>query len=55
MVSHQALLIMYSPKLFSLWYLTDTLEIKGSNQIVIKSDTAAMVDIEIRIGEVLDQ
>ena len=46
----QTKLILYSPKLYALRYLTETFEV-GSNQIVIQPDPAATVDIEIRIGE----
>ena len=49
--SDQTVLIVYSPKLYALRYLTDTFGIRGSNQIIIKPDPAATVDIEIRIGE----
>ena len=49
--SEQTVLIVYSPKLYALRYLTDTFGITGSNQIIIKPDPAATVDIEIRIGE----
>jgi len=34
-----------------LRYLIDTFGITGSNQIIIKPDPSATVDIEIRIGE----
>jgi hypothetical protein len=49
--SEQTVLIVYSPKLYALRYLKDTFGVTGSNQIVIKPDPAAAVDIEIRIGE----
>ncbi|MBI5954877.1 MAG: LCP family protein [Chloroflexi bacterium] len=49
--SQQTVLIVYSPKLYALRYLTDTFGGAGSNQIVFKPDPAATVDIEIRIGE----
>jgi LCP family protein required for cell wall assembly len=48
--SNQTKLILYSPKLYALRYLTETFGL-GSNQIVIQLDLAATVDIEIRIGE----
>jgi hypothetical protein len=48
--SEQTALIVYSPKLYALRYLTETFGV-GSNQIVIQPDPAATVDIEIRIGE----
>jgi len=49
--SDQTVLIVYSPKLYALRYLTDIFGVTGSNQIIIKPDPAAAVDIEIRIGE----
>ena len=49
--SDQTVLIVYSPKLYALRYLTDTFGITGSNQIIIKPDPDATVDIEIRLGE----
>ena len=49
--SERTVLILYSPKLYALRYLTDTFGITGSNQIIIKPDPTATVDIEIRIGE----
>lgn len=48
--SNQTKLILYSPKLYALRYLTETFGV-GSNQIIIQPDPAATVDIEIRIGE----
>ena len=48
--SEQTVLILYSPKLYALRYLTETFGV-GSNQIVIQPDSDATVDIEIRIGE----
>jgi hypothetical protein len=49
--SAQTALTVYSPKLYAVRYLTDTFGIMESNQIIIKPDPAATVDIEIRIGE----
>lgn len=48
--SNQTKLILYSPKLYTLRYLTETFGV-GSNQIIIQPDPVATVDIEIRIGE----
>ncbi len=48
--SNQTKLILYSPKLYALRYLTGTFGV-GSNQIIIQPDPATTVDIEIRIGE----
>jgi polyisoprenyl-teichoic acid--peptidoglycan teichoic acid transferase len=47
----QTVLIVYSPKLYALRYLINTLGIQRSSQIIIQHDPAATVDIEIRIGE----
>lgn len=49
--SNQTMLIVYSPKLYALRYLIDTLGIQGSSQIIMQPDPTATVDIEIRIGE----
>jgi hypothetical protein len=49
--SEQTVLIVYSPKLYALRYLKELFGVTGSNQIIIKPDPAATVDIEIRIGE----
>jgi len=49
--SNQTVLIVYSPKLYALRFLIRTFGITRSSQIIIKPDPAAMVDIEIRIGE----
>jgi len=48
--SEQTVLILHSPKLYALRYLTETFGVV-SNQIVIQPDPAATADIEIRIGE----
>lgn len=49
--SAQTMLIVFSPKLYALRYLVSTFGITSSNQIIMKPDTTAAVDIEIRIGE----
>ncbi len=49
--SEQTVLVIYSPKLYTLRYLADLFGIKNSYQIVMKTDPAATVDIEIRLGE----
>ncbi len=49
--SEQTVLVVYSPKLYALRYLRDIFGVTGSNQIIFKSNPAATVDIEIRIGE----
>jgi hypothetical protein len=48
--SDQTVLILYSPKLYTLLYLVDTFGVTGGNQIIFKPDPAETVDIEIRIG-----
>jgi hypothetical protein len=50
-VADQSVLVMYTPKLYALRYLMETFGTTGSNQVVIKPDPTAMVDIEILIGE----
>lgn len=47
----QTELVVYSPKLYALRYLTDTFGVTGSSQIIFKPDLESVVDIEIRIGE----
>ena len=47
----QTVLIVYSPKFYALRYLINTFGTQGNSQIIIQHDPAAMVDIEIRIGE----
>ena len=49
--SEQTVLVIYSPKLYTLRYLADLFGIKSSYQIVMKADSTSTVDIEIRIGE----
>ncbi|MFZ5902738.1 MAG: LCP family protein [Chloroflexota bacterium] len=49
--SEQTLLVIYTPKLYTLRYLADLFGIKSSYQIVMRPDPAATVDFEIRIGE----
>jgi polyisoprenyl-teichoic acid--peptidoglycan teichoic acid transferase len=49
--SQQTVLVVYSPKLYALRYLTDVFGVTGSNQIIFRPDPESMVDIEIRIGE----
>jgi hypothetical protein len=47
----RTVLILYSPKLYALWYLVDTFGVTDGNQIIFKPDPAETVDIEIHIGE----
>jgi LCP family protein required for cell wall assembly len=47
----QTVLIMCTPRLYALRYLIETFGIAGSNQVVIKPDPTATVDIEICLGE----
>lgn len=46
----QTVLIIYSPRLYTLKFLTELFHLT-SYQIVMKPDPAASVDIEIRLGE----
>lgn len=48
--SNTTKIILYSSKLYALRYLTELFGV-GSQQIIIQSDPASTVDIEIRIGE----
>jgi hypothetical protein len=49
--SARTVLIIYSPKLYTLKYLADLFGITSSYQIIMKPDPAVTVDIEIRLGE----
>jgi LCP family protein required for cell wall assembly len=49
--ANQTVLIVYTPKLYALRYLIETFGITGSNQVIMKPDPTATVDIEICIGE----
>jgi LCP family protein required for cell wall assembly len=49
-VSDQTIVIVHSPKLYTLRYLIKTLGITSSNQIIFKPDPSSPVDIEIRLG-----
>ncbi len=46
----QTTIILYSPKLYAFRFLINTMGITRSPQIIIKSDPAQTVDIEIRLG-----
>jgi len=48
--SNQTMLIVYSPKLYTLKYLANVFGLT-SYQILMKFDPTASVDIEIRLGE----
>jgi LCP family protein required for cell wall assembly len=48
--SNRTVLVVFSPKLYALRYLTEILGLDG-NQIIIQSDPTTTVDIEIRLGE----
>ena len=48
--SNTTKIILYSSKLYALRYLTELFG-AGSQQIIIQSDPASTVDIEIRLGE----
>lgn len=48
---NQTVVVVYSPKLYTLRYLIQPLGmITGSNQIIFKPDPSSPVDIEIRLG-----
>ena len=46
----RTMIILYSPKLYTLRLLMDVLGITRSPQIIIKPDAAETVDIEVRLG-----
>jgi LCP family protein required for cell wall assembly len=46
----RTVVILYSPKLYTLKYLQAVFGISSSTQILIKPDPAATVDVEIRLG-----
>lgn len=49
--SEKTVLVIYSPKLYTLRYLEDLFGIKNSYYIIMKTDSSETVDIEICIGE----
>ena len=49
-ISSRTLIILYSPKLYTLRFLMDTFGIKSSTQIRIRPDPSQTVDIEIQLG-----
>ncbi len=48
--SNQTVIVLYSPKLYTLRYLITTFGVVSSNQIQVKIDPSSAVDIEIRLG-----
>jgi LCP family protein required for cell wall assembly len=48
--SDQTVVIVYSPKLYALRYLIQSIGIKSSNQIIIKPTSSPQMDIELRLG-----
>jgi len=47
---NQTTIVVHSPKLYTLRYLITLFGITSSNQIIIKPDPSATVDIEVRLG-----
>ena len=47
----RTVIILYTPKLYTLRFLIDTFGINSSSQILIKSDPSQNVDVEIRLGK----
>jgi LCP family protein required for cell wall assembly len=47
---NQTVVILYSPKLYTLKYLQSLFRITSNTQIIIKPDPAATVDVEVRLG-----
>jgi hypothetical protein len=48
--SSRTVIILYSPKLYTLKYLMDLFEIERSPQILIRPEPSETVDIEIQLG-----
>ncbi|RPJ21035.1 MAG: LytR family transcriptional regulator, partial [Chloroflexi bacterium] len=48
--SSRTTIVLYSPKLYTLQFLLDLLEITRSPQILINPDPSQTVDIEVRLG-----
>ncbi len=46
----RTVIVLYSPKLYTLKYLQSVFGISSSTQILIQPDPAATVDIEVRLG-----
>jgi LCP family protein required for cell wall assembly len=49
-LSDGTVIILYSPKLYTLKYFQAVLGVTSSSQIVIQPDPAATVDVEVRLG-----
>jgi LCP family protein required for cell wall assembly len=49
-LSDQTVIVLYSPKLYTLRFLIRAFGIGSSHQILIKPDPSSTVDIEIRVG-----
>ena len=49
-LSNRTVVILYSPKLYTLRFLLDMFGITSSTQILIKPDPSQNVDIEVRLG-----
>lgn len=47
----RTMIILYSPKLYTLRYLVDVLGVTSSTQILIRPDPTENVDIEVRLGK----
>jgi hypothetical protein len=47
---NQTMVILYSPKLYTLKYFQSLFRLGSSTQIVIKPDPTATVDVEVRLG-----
>lgn len=48
--SNQTVIVLYSPKLYTLRYLISTFGITSSNQLQVKFDPTSTVDVEVRLG-----
>ncbi|HSL45576.1 MAG TPA: LCP family protein [Anaerolineales bacterium] len=47
---NSTMIVVYSPKLYTLKYLQTLFGVSSSNQIVIRPDPTSTVDIEVRLG-----
>jgi hypothetical protein len=47
----RTMIILYSPKLYTLRYLVDVFGVTSNTQILIKNDPTQTVDVEVRLGK----
>ncbi len=49
-LANQTVIVLYSPRLYTLRYLISLFGISSSSQIIIKPDAASTVEVEVRLG-----